>query len=65
MADFPSYAPTQFRALGLSHVARGYWRYVALDSRPDWPAVVGPQFRTKAEALAALPEYGQRNYPND
>lgn len=70
MADFPSYERTQFRYLGVSRLSRTLWRFVCLDwagggTRPEWPSAIGPYFRSRAEAMAALPEYGERNYPNE
>lgn len=63
MADWPAYTPTRFPPLGLSRCP-GYrqptvWRFVDPADRPDAPAPVGPQYRTKGEALADLDRYAK------
>lgn len=61
MAQWPKYSATRFDILGLSQCGRSLWRYVALDepSKLDCPNVVGPHYRTKAEALADLERYAR------
>lgn len=44
---------TRFRELGVRRVDARTWRFVSTDGDSD----VGPEFRTKAEALAALEDY--------
>ena len=67
-AQWPSYSPTRYRYLGVSQCAPSLWRFVCLDfdgggTTPTAPAVVGPQYRTKAECLADLHRYAAENYP--
>lgn len=66
--QWPAYTQTRFRYLGLSQCAPSLWRFVCLDwqgggTTPQAPAVIGPQYRSKLEALADLDRYGRENYP--
>jgi hypothetical protein len=66
MANWPSYSETRFPLLGLTKIDRVAWRFVCLDwhsggTRPDAPGTVGPQYRTKAGALADLTRYAADN----
>jgi len=60
MAQWPNYSRTRFPELGLCRMAAGLWRFAAVgaDARADGdPAPVGPQYRTRCEALADLARY--------
>lgn len=62
MAQWPSYTATRFRYIGLSRIEAACWRWVSLDwegggTTPDSPSVIGPHYRTKAEALNDLERY--------
>lgn len=47
--------------LVLGHYAPGHWQYADTTERPiDWPAPVGPVYKTKLEALADLESYAVR-----
>ena len=66
MAQWPSYSPTRFPAIGLSRLEAGLWRWVSLDwpgggTTPDSPSAIGPQYRSKGEALADLERYATDN----
>jgi hypothetical protein len=68
MANWPDYSPTRFKYLGVSRCAPTLWRFVCLDwngggTTPASPAVIGPQYRTKAEALGDLARYAESSYP--
>ena len=65
MADYPAFSRTRYAGLGFSrqplNAGRCLWRLVAYEDRPDWPPMVGPQYHTKAELLADLPDYAARS----
>ena len=66
MAQWPAYSPTRFQHIGLSRLERACWRWVALHwdgggTTPDSPSAIGPQYRTKAEALADLERYARES----
>ena len=64
MADYPAFTRTRFAGLGYSRQPIGrtscLWRLVAYEDRPEWPACVGPQYRTKDELLGDLQDYAER-----
>ena len=54
--------PTRFATLGFANTCpqgKPLWRFVDL-SEPGQQAVVGPQYRTRAELLADLEDYATR-----
>lgn len=66
MAEWPKYTETRFSMLGVSKCAPGLWRFVSLDwegggTKPDAPSAIGPQYRTKGEAVSDLDRYAREN----
>lgn len=58
MAQWPAFTPTRFPEIGLTQCAPDLWRWVDTETA----AIVGPQYRTKAEALADLERYAFENW---
>lgn len=53
--------PTRYKELGYMEQDKGLWRLVAMPTPglDDDYAVVGPQYKTKAELMADLPRYAR------
>lgn len=67
-ADWPRYALTRYRHIGVSRLSPTLWRFVCLDwegggTSKNFPACIGPMYRTRAECLSDLNRYATENYP--
>lgn len=62
MSQWPKFTKTRFEPLGLSQCGPRLWRWVDTSWKPEAPAVVGPHYQTKMEALADLERYARESW---
>ena len=62
--EWPNYAKTRYRELGLANLDVGLWRFVYISDKNQLrsPPVVGPHYKSKIEALADLERYYQASW---